>query len=393
MLKKQNRKYLLIATSALIGIVMIITSAFSVAAAIANGNEAKESNPDISYGEFEFENGDILIGGKKVNGQYFMQILEAFEVNVNVNGTTQTVKIARGTVEDVLKKANITLTDAQVVTPALNQYVTEDTVINIENGYSVEITADGETKKVVAPIGTVENALEALSYKVSDEDIISVDKNAEVKPDMKIKIQRVTYKQTKKTEEVSYNTVTKTTDNLDPGKTKVEKEGKNGVKEITTKTKYIDGKKIESEVINEEITKEPVDKVVLVGKETTQTSYAPFEVKSSGSNTFTDSNGNTVAYSRVLTGSGTAYTAPAGAYTATGVPAYLGGVAVNPNIIPYGSRLYIASTDGSVVYGYATAVDTGGALMAGTALVDLFYPSYGECVNFGRRNVNVYVLS
>ena len=75
--------------------------------------------------------------------------------------------------------------------------------------------------------------------------------------------------------------------------------------------------------------------------------------------TFVDHNGNTVAYSRVVNGSGTAYTAPAGALTATGVAAYHGGVAVNPNIIPYGSKLYITSTDGSVVYGYATAVDTG----------------------------------
>ena len=76
--------------------------------------------------------------------------------------------------------------------------------------------------------------------------------------------------------------------------------------------------------------------------------------------TFTDMNGNTVAYSSVVTGSGTAYTAPAGSLTATGVTAYHGGVAVNPNIIPYGSKLYIVSTDGSFVYGYATAVDTGG---------------------------------
>ncbi len=102
--------------------------------------------------------------------------------------------------------------------------------------------------------------------------------------------------------------------------------------------------------------------------------------------------GNSVVYSSVHTGSGTAYTAPAGASTATGVPAYHGGVAVNPNIIPYGSKLYIVSTDGSFVYGYATAVDTGGALMDGSAIVDCFYNTYDECVNFGRRDVNVYVV-
>ena len=105
-------------------------------------------------------------------------------------------------------------------------------------------------------------------------------------------------------------------------------------------------------------------------------------------NDITESN----AYSSVVTGSGTAYTAPAGSLTATGVTAYHGGVAVNPNIIPYGSKLYIVSTDGSFVYGYATAVDTGGALMSGTAIVDCFYNTYDECVSFGRRNVNVYIV-
>ena len=132
------------------------------------------------------------------------------------------------------------------------------------------------------------------------------------------------------------------------------------------------------------ITKEPVDKVVLMGTKGSNVSNPV--------GTFTDMNGNTVAYSSVVTGSGTAYTAPAGSLTATGVTAYHGGVAVNPNIIPYGSKLYIVSTDGSFVYGYATAVDTGGALMSGTAIVDCFYNTYDECVSFGRRSVNVYIV-
>ena len=98
-----------------------------------------------------------------------------------------------------------------------------------------------------------------------------------------------------------------------------------------------------------------------------------------------------LSYSQALTGTATAYTSEYGALTATGVPAYVGGVAVNPNIIPYGSKLYIETTDG-FVYGYATAVDTGGALMDGSALVDLYMSTYDECINFGRRTVNVYVL-
>ena len=171
---------------------------------------------------------------------------------------------------------------------------------------------------------------------------------------------------------------------VDLCKTKVQTEGKQGEALVTKKCKYVDGKKVSSKTVDTKITKEPVDKVVLMGTKGSNVSNPV--------GTFTDKNGNTVAYSSVVTGSGTAYTAPAGSLTATGVTAYHGGVAVNPNIIPYGSKLYIVSTDGSFVYGYATAVDTGGALMSGTAIVDCFYNTYDECVSFGRRNVNVYIV-
>ena len=61
-------------------------------------------------------------------------------------------------------------------------------------------------------------------------------------------------------------------------------------------------------------------------------------------------------------------------------------------VVPYGTRLYIVSSDGRYNYGYAIAADTGGALRSGRVLVDLFYNTERECVNFGRRQVKVYIL-
>lgn len=97
----------------------------------------------------------------------------------------------------------------------------------------------------------------------------------------------------------------------------------------------------------------------------------------------------------MYTGSATAYSndrGQAGKYTASGRLAAVGVVAVNPNIIPYGTELYITSADGSWVYGYAVAGDTGGALMSGRCIVDLFFATYEESCEFGRRNMNVYVI-
>ena len=70
----------------------------------------------------------------------------------------------------------------------------------------------------------------------------------------------------------------------------------------------------------------------------------------------------------------------------------VGTVAVNPKQIPYGTKLWIASPDGSFVYGYAIAADTGGFAIRGTALVDVYMGSYTEACQFGRREMNVYVL-
>ncbi len=70
-----------------------------------------------------------------------------------------------------------------------------------------------------------------------------------------------------------------------------------------------------------------------------------------------------------------------------------GRVAVDPDQIPYGTKLYIVSSDGRYVYGYAVAADTGGFVWNGSGTtVDLYMNTYSECMSFGRRTVEIYVL-
>ena len=70
--------------------------------------------------------------------------------------------------------------------------------------------------------------------------------------------------------------------------------------------------------------------------------------------------------------------------TAMGIPATYGIVAVDPDIIPLGSRVYIPG------YGEALAADTGGAIVG--YRIDLCMESYDEAMDFGRRNITVFVL-
>ncbi|MFZ3373035.1 MAG: 3D domain-containing protein [Desulfitobacteriaceae bacterium] len=80
----------------------------------------------------------------------------------------------------------------------------------------------------------------------------------------------------------------------------------------------------------------------------------------------------------------TAYT-HTGELTATGVPPRVGLIAVDPRVIPLGSRVYIEG------YGYAIAADTGGDIKGNK--VDIFLESERECVNWGRKPVELYLLN
>ena len=69
-------------------------------------------------------------------------------------------------------------------------------------------------------------------------------------------------------------------------------------------------------------------------------------------------------------------------------------MAVDPDVIPYGSTLYIMEPDGSFVYGIAKAYDTGSFSSNGSGVdVDLYFNTTKEVSLFGRRDVDIYVLS
>lgn len=350
----------------------------NAAANTASADEAAATNKTYveSSTEFEIGNGDVIVGTNKDFNMSF-DVIKANTITINNCGEEQTISLAKGTVEEALNRTGITLAENQSVTPSLNTVITGDMNIYVYNSKNIKLTTNGTEMTVKAPEGTVENALNILGYEITDDDILNVDKNAQIEDDMKITLKKVTYVDEKSTEKISYKTVEKDSDDIMTGESEVSQKGVDGEKEVTKRCKYIDGKYDSTKVIDEKITKKPVDKIVLNGTKR---------------GTTTDSSGAPVSYSYMVSGSGTAYTAAPGALTATGVPVYEGGVAVNPAIIPYGSKLYIEAADGSHVYGYATAVDTGGALMDGSAIVDLFYFSYDDCVSFGRRDVNVYVL-
>ncbi len=104
-----------------------------------------------------------------------------------------------------------------------------------------------------------------------------------------------------------------------------------------------------------------------------------------------DENGIPLEYDKAIEGESCAYTAEPDALMSTGKEVFQGYVAVDPDIIPYGSELYIIAEDGEV-YGYAIAADTGYSVREGHIIVDLFMDEYDDCIQWGRKDVTVYIL-
>ncbi|MCD7774883.1 MAG: 3D domain-containing protein [Clostridiales bacterium] len=105
-----------------------------------------------------------------------------------------------------------------------------------------------------------------------------------------------------------------------------------------------------------------------------------------------DENGIPLEYSYKLSGKSTTYNM--GTRTATGTYVHPGVVAVDPGIIPYGSKMYIVASDGSgYIYGYASAEDTGGFIYWDNGpIVDLYVSTTSDVYYWGNKPVTIYVF-
>jgi 3D (Asp-Asp-Asp) domain-containing protein len=159
------------------------------------------------------------------------------------------------------------------------------------------------------------------------------------------------------------------------GQTAVAAWGENGVLEKTFRITYRGGQPVAFDLIHTRVIKQPVDTVVLAGYSTRGARALP-----SRSGTYT----RTREIDMIATGY-SPYEGSGRGICATGIRAGFGVVAVDPRVIPLGSKLYI---DG---YGYALAGDTGGAIRGDR--IDLGLNSHHLANMVGRRAVHVYVMS
>ena len=233
------------------------------------------------------------------------------------------------------------------------------------------VTADGQEWEWVSCQPTVGGILREAGVTLGPKDRVHPSLNVKSTQGMRIRIARVEEKVVVQKEPIGFRTITK----FNPysiGSKRVIQEGEQGEKEVKYLVAYKDGVKIGARVLEARVMKQPVNEVVAVSK-------AAFLASRSGSHT------------RSVRMIATAYDPGprscgkyASGYTATGMRAGFGVVAVDPRVIPLGTQLYV---DG---YGFCVAGDVGRAIKGNR--IDLGFGTYGEAIRFGRRAVTVYVL-
>ena len=307
-------------------------------------------------------------------------------VYITDNGVVREIRTNETDAEDILREAGIKLAEGDktyfVKEPNDRIYIT------VIRAFDVFVTADGETQTLRFTEGAVENALAVAGIKLGENDMVSHSLSDELTAGMEIKVSRVEFVERHESVEIPFKTEYKDTSNLKIGTESVIVRGENGVRNFVYNDIFVDGKYVGSDKVSEEIIAEPVTEVI--GRGTSlQVPYAKLDDESK----LNLVNGLPTDYVKVVSGKGTAYSAAAGSLTASGRYAVVGTVAVNPKVIPYGSELYIVAQDGSRVYGYAIAADTGIGLLDGRVTVDVFMGSYADSCDWGAVYVDVYVLS
>ena len=247
------------------------------------------------------------------------------------------------------------------------------------------MTVDDTTNKYMRTDGSVSSLLEESGVTLGEHDTINFPLSHSLQENDHIVIQRVDYVTRTEEEVIPFEVEYQQTSLLRNGRQHVMSSGEEGLKEYVYVQRTVDGMVYEEQLEEENILKKPQTQTVLQG-----VSGAPVSPLDFG---YTIRNGVPTHYKSVIkNATATGYTARSGARTASGQRAGVGYVAVNPEVIPYGTKMYITSSDNKFVYGYAIAADTGTGLMNGVIDVDLFYSTYYEsCLN-GLRTVNIYIL-
>ncbi len=343
----------------------------------------------VSFNNFDGENKSAIIIKRGVKVSI-----------VSFDGTTHTIHTS-GTVRDALSLANVSLTKGTALNYEADAILEDGMVIEIYDIFNLTFIADGKTFTKTVSGKTVEHAVKAAGIVLGENDFTKPALDEKISEGQTIEVFRVELVERTADEEIQYGTDYEYTDTQFIDQRTLLKAGVNGSKTVVYEDCYINGELSESTPLSETILKEPVNQLVKKGTKerpvavqtypSTLPTSEPISEMANPESLILGQDGVPVSYSKVINAKATAYCIPGG-ITSTGKRAQTGYIAVDPKEIPYGTEMYIVSADGRYVYGYCIAADTGSYIYDVDWTVDLFMNSEAQCVNWGRRDIIIYVL-
>lgn len=280
---------------------------------------------------------------------------------------------------EVLAEKNVTLGELDETSVPMDSKVKDGDVIYVYRADSVTFVNGKETSVIVTAMPDVESFLVRQGIDPQGSIVTNVALDEKITENMEICVTYVEEKLVNTEEVIEYNTQKIANSSMLSGTTKVIQEGTDGLAERVYREYYENGELVSRDVVEETVKVAAVDSIVEYGTKPRQSiSYNRTNV----------SRASQYRYSKCIEVTATAYCS--GTTTATGMRVRYGVVAVDPRVIPLGSRLYIEGANGTWVYGTAVAADTGGAIKGNR--IDLYVGSYNEAINFGRRKAKVYIL-
>lgn len=239
--------------------------------------------------------------------------------------------------------------------------------------------ADGAAPPVILtvaplPVGEV---LQTNGITLGTYDTLSADLSDIVTDGMSIEITRISVTEETYTEEIPYQTKTNQVQTIPKGTSQVLQKGQNGFRRVTERITTCNGVAKQREILADTVEAEPINEVIAYGT----------------GGVLLGKDGVSYAFSYYIDVSATAY-GPTGYNTATGVPPTEGTIAVDPNVIPLRSKVYVKGNYGD--YGVCRAEDTGGGIKGNRIDVYLGYVGenwYEEAMQFGIRSMRVYILN
>jgi 3D (Asp-Asp-Asp) domain-containing protein len=294
-------------------------------------------------------------------------------VHIYVDGSEHTFRSYRRTVADALAAAQVALRPGDRVVPDSPTYLWPGIEIKVVRAVPVTLQVGRTSSTLRVAATTVGDALRLLGVTIGPVDQVYPAPEAGLHPGMRITVERREWNMWIEQRRLPFKSYTVSDPTLFKGQRVVRTTGREGLNERTVEVLFANGKPAATFPHAWNSIQAPVDQVIAVGTRAMIASRGAFAGREY----------MTVEATAYYPGPNN-YGGGVGPRTAIGMVAQRGVVAVDPSVIPLGSKVYVEG------YGYAVAGDTGGAIQG--MRIDLCFNTYDEAVHFGRQTVKVYIV-